>query len=166
MITCYIGLGSNLDDPERQLQQALTALASLPDSRLAAASPVYRSEPLGPEGQQDYLNAVVALVTKLEPLPLLEALQGIENAQGRVREERWGPRCIDLDILLFGDRKVGESRLQIPHPGLAERNFVLVPLMDICDPRHRLPDGTDLATLAERCPGGRLERTRIRLQTH
>ncbi|WP_425468394.1 2-amino-4-hydroxy-6-hydroxymethyldihydropteridine diphosphokinase [Parahaliea aestuarii] len=165
-MTCYLGLGSNLDDPERQLQDALAALAKLPRSRLAAASPVYRSEPVGPDGQDDYLNAVVALITELQPLELLDALQAIENNQGRVRDERWGPRTIDLDILLFGEQRIDEPRLQVPHPAMAERNFVLVPLTDICDPRLVVPGGSDLATLADRCSGGRLERTRIRLKTH
>ncbi|WP_116366275.1 2-amino-4-hydroxy-6-hydroxymethyldihydropteridine diphosphokinase [Parahaliea mediterranea] len=166
MITCYLALGSNLDDPERQLQDAVAALARLPHSRLAAASPVYRSEPLGPAGQNDYLNAVVALITELQPLALLDALQAIEDTQGRVRGERWGPRCIDLDILLYGDQRINEPRLQVPHPAMAERNFVLVPLTDICDPRLVVPGGSDLATLAQRCPTSRLERTRIRLKTH
>jgi len=166
MITCYISLGSNLEDPESQLQRAIAALAAVPQLRLAVASPVYRSAAVGPGSQPDYLNAVVALITELPPLELLDALQAIEQAQHRVRDERWGPRTLDLDILLYGDRQIDLPRLQVPHPAMADRNFVMVPLSDICNPNMELPGGGDLGTFIERCPPGRLERTRIRLNTH
>ncbi|MFV0276313.1 MAG: 2-amino-4-hydroxy-6-hydroxymethyldihydropteridine diphosphokinase [Parahaliea sp.] len=166
MITSYLGLGSNLDGPEQQLQSAVRALSRLPLSRVAAVSPVYRSKALGPGTQPDYLNTVAALITELEPLALLEALQAIESAQGRVRTDRWGPRTLDIDILLYGDQRIDLPELQVPHPHMAQRNFVLVPLSDICDLRLKLPDGSVLAKLAQHCPPGRLERTRIRLKTY
>ncbi|MBN7795782.1 2-amino-4-hydroxy-6-hydroxymethyldihydropteridine diphosphokinase [Parahaliea mediterranea] len=166
MITCYIALGSNLDEPESQLQEAVTALSRIEGLRLAAASPVYRSAAVGPGEQPDYLNAVLAVITDLQPLALLDALQAIEDRQGRQRGERWGPRTIDLDILLYGDQRIDLPRLQVPHPEMTGRNFVLVPLADICNPALRLPDGEELGSVVGRCPDARLERTRIRLKTH
>lgn len=166
MITCYIALGSNLDDPEAQLQEAVSALGRVDGLRLAAASPVYRSAAVGPGEQPDYLNTVLAVITDLQPLDLLDALQAVEDRQGRQRDERWGPRTIDLDILLYGDQRIDLPRLQVPHPEMTRRNFVMVPLADICNPALRLPGGEDLGTLLGRCPDARLERTRIRLKTH
>lgn len=132
----YIGLGSNLADPAAQLQAAVTALTSLPGSTLIAVSSVYASLPLGPSDQPDYLNAVAALDTSLEPLQLLDHLQQIELQQGRQRKtERWGPRTLDLDILLYGDASIHSTHLQVPHPRMAERAFVLVPLAEIAPQR-------------------------------
>ena len=112
----YIGLGSNLAEPQQQLRCALMALDALPDSRLVAVSSLYASDPLGPADQPRYNNAVAALDTSLAPLQLLDALQAIEQAQGRERKaERWGPRTLDLDILLFGQRLIDEPRLTVPH---------------------------------------------------
>lgn len=165
MITCYIALGSNLDDPESQLQRAVDALREHPALRLATVSSVYRSAPVGPGEQPDYLNAVLAAITDLAPLELLDALQAVENAQGREREERWAPRTIDLDILLYGDEVIDDPRLQVPHPAMAERNFVLVPLTDICSPEMKMPAGKTLGELVEQCPPAPMERTRIRLET-
>jgi 2-amino-4-hydroxy-6-hydroxymethyldihydropteridine diphosphokinase len=164
MITSYVALGSNLQNPESQLQAAVAALDQLEDVRVAATSPVYRSAAVGPGEQPDYLNAAVALITALPPLELLAALQDIEDRQGRQRGERWGPRTLDLDILLYGDQHIDLPRLQVPHPRLAERNFALVPLADLCSPKLQLPDGSELGTLLEHCPPARLERTRIRLE--
>lgn len=128
----YIGLGSNLADPQQQLRGALQALAELPGSRLAAVSSLYASDPLGPADQPRYVNAVAALETDLEPLALLDALQRIELAQGRERKaERWGPRTLDLDILLFGERLIDQPRLQVPHYHMQARAFVLYPLAEI-----------------------------------
>lgn len=166
MITCYIGLGSNLDDPEAQLQEAVAALRKVEGLRLAAASPVYRSAAVGPGEQPDHLNAVLAVITDLPPLALLDTLQAIEDKQGRQRLERWGPRTLDLDILLYGDQRIDLPRLQVPHPAMTERNFVLVPLSDLCNPSMKLPGGEELGTLVERCPDARIERTRVRLKTH
>jgi 2-amino-4-hydroxy-6-hydroxymethyldihydropteridine diphosphokinase len=127
-VTAYIGLGSNLQQPIQQVKQALLHLAELPQTHLLNASPLYRSAPLGPADQPDYINAVAALATRLSPLALLDALQTIERQQGRVREgERWGPRTLDLDLLLYAEQKIQNDRLRVPHPGLGERNFVLYP---------------------------------------
>lgn len=150
-VTAYIGLGSNLEDPWAQLGHALEALRRLPRSELLHCSPFYRSVPMGPADQPDYLNAVAALCTKLAPLELLDQLQAIEAAQGRRRGAlRWGPRTLDLDLLLYGAKVIESPRLTVPHPGLAERSFVLVPLFDIA-PDLLLPDGRRLAALVAAC---------------
>lgn len=156
MVRAYVGLGSNLDDPERQLRRALEALAQLPQTRLAGCSRFYRSAPLGPQDQPDYINAVAALETTLEAEALLDALQAIESAQGRVRLRRWGPRTLDLDLLLYGDAVLATPRLTVPHPGLAERNFVLYPLADLA-PEMVLPDGRALTDLLKQCDAAGLE---------
>lgn len=155
----YIGLGSNLADPRQQLRHALTALDALPDSRLVAVSSLYASDPLGPADQPRYNNAVAALDTGLAPLQLLDALQEIEQAQGRERKaERWGPRTLDLDILLFGERLLEEPRLTVPHYHLHARAFVLYPLAEIAPPELQLPDGRRLADLLAACPFHGIER--------
>lgn len=144
----FIGLGSNLGDPQAQLRQAFAELHALPSTRLCARSPLYRSAPLGPADQPDYLNAVAHLETALEPQPLLEQLQAIEDAHDRVREQRWGPRTLDLDVLLYADREIATQSLTVPHPHLRERAFVLVPLYDVAPTLH-LPGGDALASLVE-----------------
>lgn len=154
----YLGLGSNLGEPLEQLRAALAALAALPHSQLAAVSSFYSSDPLGPADQPHYINAVAALDTALEPLDLLDALQAIEQQQGRTRHaERWGPRTLDLDILLFGERLLDEPRLQVPHYDLQARPFVLYPLAQIA-PGLRLADGRQLDALLQACPFRGLER--------
>ncbi len=152
MITAYIGLGSNLQNPARQLGTALAALAQLRRSKLVAVSRLYRSAAIGPGNQPDFLNAVARLDTDLAPLPLLTALQRIEQDQGRERTVRWGPRSLDLDILLYGNRQIDTPELTIPHPSMHLRHFVLYPLAEITGPGLPLPDGTDLGTLIVRCP--------------
>ena len=135
----YIGIGSNLDDPERQVRSAIDALARLPDSRFLRASRLYRTEPWGRTDQPAFVNAAVALSTRLAPRALLDALLAIERAHGRRRDgTRWGPRALDLDILLYGDSRIEEPGLTIPHPHLAQRAFVLLPLADI-DPGLLVP---------------------------
>jgi 2-amino-4-hydroxy-6-hydroxymethyldihydropteridine diphosphokinase len=155
--TAWIGLGSNLDTPLQQLHLALEALNQLPGSRLLDASPVYQSRPVGPADQPDFLNMAAKLATDLEPLALLDELLAIENTQGRVRDQVWGPRLIDLDLLIFGDRTLDERRLKVPHPELANRDFVLQPLLDM-DPEITLPDGTALSQLRDHCPDNQLIR--------
>ena len=150
MALAYIGLGSNLEDPHAQVTRAFGELAELPQTRLAARSAIYSSLPIGPE-QPDYINAVAQLDTQLEPLALLDALQAIEQAHQRVRIQHWGPRTLDLDLLLYGDETIDLERLKVPHPYLAQRSFVLYPLADISPDLH-LPDGTPLADLLSRCP--------------
>lgn len=157
-VRAYVGLGSNLDGPAKRLCRAFEALAALPATALIARSSLYRSAPMGPADQPDYVNAVAALDTELAPEALLDALQAIERTQGRVRgPERWGPRTLDLDLLLYGQRRIDTPRLQVPHPGLGERNFVLYPLQEIA-PELRLPDGRTLASAVVACPREGLER--------
>ena len=154
----YIGLGSNLATPLEQLRSALAALAALPHTSLAAQSSFYASDPLGPADQPRYVNAVAALDTELSPLSLLDALQTIELEQGRTRKaERWGPRTLDLDILLFGERLLDEPRLTVPHYHMHARAFVLYPLAEIA-PALQLPDGRALTELLSACPYLGLER--------
>lgn len=154
----YIGLGSNLARPTAQLHSALAAMAQLPQTKLVAQSSLYASDPLGPPDQPRYVNAVAALDSALSPLELLDALQQIELEQGRVRkDERWGPRTLDLDILLFGQRQLDEPRLQVPHYHMHARAFVLYPLAEIAG-ELALPDGRLLSQLLAQCPYVGLER--------
>ena len=153
----YIGMGSNLAAPEQQLRSAIEALAQLPGTQLAGVSAFYQSDSLLP-GQPPYTNAVAALDSHLPPLDLLDALQAIENDQGRERLERWGPRTLDLDILLFGDRLIDEPRLKVPHYHMQERAFVLYPLAELAPEDLRLADGRSLAEMLEACPFVGLER--------
>lgn len=157
METVYIGLGSNLASPGQQLHQALDALAALPHSQWIGASALYSSESLLP-GQPRYTNAVAALQTSLAPLELLDALQAIENDQGRERLQRWGPRTLDLDILLFGERLIDEPRLKVPHYHMQARAFVLYPLAELTPPGFILADGRSLQSLLDACPFEGLER--------
>ena len=163
MIDAFIALGSNLQQPLTQLQQATGAIAALPDSHIATASSVYRSAAVGPGDQPDYLNAVLKLETALAPLALLDALQAIETRQGRVRELRWGARTLDLDILLYGTHALALPRLQVPHPRMAERDFVLYPLLEVGGPNLMLPGGAELGTLESNCPRGQLQKTGLSL---
>ncbi|MBB1614903.1 MULTISPECIES: 2-amino-4-hydroxy-6-hydroxymethyldihydropteridine diphosphokinase [Pseudomonas] len=153
----YIGMGSNLAAPEAQLRSAIEALAQLPDSRMHGVSAFYQSDSLLP-GQPRYTNAVAALDSALAPLALLDALQAIENQQGRERNERWGPRTLDLDILLFGDRLIDEPRLKVPHYHMQARPFVLYPLAELAPADLQLADGRTLHELLAACPFVGLER--------
>ncbi len=157
MVRVHIGLGSNLDSPQRQLRDALQALAGLPDTRLVEASSFYTSDSLLP-GQPRYTNAVAALDTELAPLTLLEALQAIESEQGRERGERWGPRTLDLDIITYADRVIDEPRLKVPHYHLHARAFVLYPLAELVDEGFMLADGRSLRALLVACPFVGLEK--------
>ncbi|WP_439827963.1 2-amino-4-hydroxy-6-hydroxymethyldihydropteridine diphosphokinase [Aeromonas enteropelogenes] len=152
MSEVFVAIGSNLADPLGQARRAVSALAALPETELQQASSFYSSRPMGPADQPDYVNAVARLTTRLAPLALLDQLQKIELEQGRVRkDERWGPRTLDLDLLLYGDRVIKHERLIIPHYGMQEREFVLLPLAEIA-PALVLPCGTPLAQLVARCP--------------
>jgi len=133
-----IALGSNIGDRARLLAQARAAIERLPDTTLVAASPVEETAPIGPVAQGPFLNQMLLVETGLEPRALLDALLDIERAQGRVRGERWGPRTIDCDIVLFGERRVREPDLVIPHPELMRREFWLRELKDL---DVRLPVG-------------------------
>lgn len=149
---CYIGLGANLVEPVAQLQAAVTALGQLPETELVQVSRFYSSKPMGPQDQPDYVNAVAALNTRLTPLALLHALQQIELAHGRQRKaERWGPRTLDLDILLFGMQQIDHPELTVPHYGMRLREFVLYPLAELA-PDLILPDGVALNSLLQQVP--------------
>jgi 2-amino-4-hydroxy-6-hydroxymethyldihydropteridine diphosphokinase len=127
----YIGLGSNLGDRESSIRQALDQLARTPETTVVRASSLYDTEPMGVADQPNFLNAVAQLETQLSPRQLLWNLMLIERRLGRVRTQRWGPRTIDLDLLLFGDEVLEEEGLQVPHPEMTRRSFVLVPLVEI-----------------------------------
>jgi 2-amino-4-hydroxy-6-hydroxymethyldihydropteridine diphosphokinase len=149
MSLAYIGLGSNLSDPQAQILSALTKLKQLEYCVVTRVSSLYFSRPMGPQDQPDYMNAVVAIETSLRPLALLEQLQRIENEAGRVRKDnRWGARILDLDMLLFDQQVIDTERLTVPHYGLKVREFVLLPLAEIA-PKLLLPDGDSIQELAQ-----------------
>lgn len=141
MIVTYIGLGSNLGDSRQILAEAVQKLATLGQVK---TSNLYQSPPMGPQDQPNYLNAVVQLNTDLAALSLLDRLQAFEQDAGRVRLRHWGERTLDLDLLIYGNEQIQNERLTVPHVGVLERDFVLIPLLDI-DPEiqvhgHRLKD--------------------------
>ena len=138
----FIGLGSNLDKPEDQVKRAVLSLQELPNTQLLKVSSWYKSTPVGPKEQPDYINGVAMLHTELQALTLLDALQKIENQHKRIRDIHWGPRTLDLDLLLYGDDLINHSRLIVPHPHMLERNFVMVPLAEL-DPEVRVPHYID-----------------------
>ncbi|TBW49681.1 2-amino-4-hydroxy-6-hydroxymethyldihydropteridine diphosphokinase [Marinobacter halodurans] len=156
-VDAYIGLGSNLADPLSQLAGAVARLAALPRTQLVAQSPFYASRPVGPQDQPDFVNGAVHLRTGLRPLELLDALQAIEQAHDRVRLQRWGPRTLDLDLLLYGNQRIHNDRLTVPHIELANRDFVLQPLLDLT-PELQLPDGQRIADLRRHCVDNGLRR--------
>lgn len=151
MTRCFIALGSNLEQPLAQVMRAAEELAALPESRLIALSPWYQSTAIGPGEQTDYINGVAELQCKHSALELLAQLQLIENKHQRQRLERWGPRTLDLDLLLYGNETINEPTLIVPHPRMLERHFVLQPLFDIV-PTLTLSDGSLLKHHLERCP--------------
>jgi 2-amino-4-hydroxy-6-hydroxymethyldihydropteridine diphosphokinase len=131
-IRVYIGIGSNLDDPLAQVKDAIEELDMLPDTILVSRSSLYSNKPMGPKDQPDFVNAVVGLDTLLSPEDLFARLIKIEEQAGRKRSsEKWGPRVIDLDLLMYGKKKIDTDELTVPHPGLHERDFVIVPLNEI-----------------------------------
>ena len=135
----YIGLGSNLDNPQLQLATALAGLDEIPDTTLVKYSSFYRSKPVGPRNQPDFINAVALLKSGLTALQLLGRLQSIENRHGRTRTgQRWGPRSLDLDMLMYGNEIIHKPELMVPHPEIRHRNFVLIPLLELA-PDIRIP---------------------------
>ena len=147
MTLAYIAIGSNLASPLEQVNAAVQALGDIPQTRVVALSSFYRTPPLGPQDQPDYLNAAIALETALSADALLDNTQRIELQQGRVRkEERWGPRTLDLDIMLFGDAVINTERLTVPHYDMKRRGFMLWPLFEIA-PDLIFPDGESLSAL-------------------
>lgn len=152
MITAYIGLGSNLAQPVAQITQARQAIAALADCEELAFSSLYASPPMGPQDQPDYVNAVMAIATKLSALDLLHSLQAIEQQQGRVRTgTRWGARTLDLDLLLYADQQIQLPELSVPHIGIAQRAFVLYPLQEIA-PLLIIPTLGAIQQLVAACP--------------
>ena len=147
-IVAYISLGSNLEQPEHQVLSAVEEIATIPNTILTEISRLYRSAPVGPGEQDDYINAVVEVETTLSPLALLDALQAIEVKHGRKRIVRWGARTLDLDILLYGSECIDSERLTVPHKEMHWRNFVLMPLADI-NPLLSLPNGESLQELLQ-----------------
>lgn len=146
---CFIGLGSNLADPYAQLQAAFGRLEALSASGSIRRSSIYRSAPMGPAGQADYCNAAAEFPCLLSAQALLEQLRGIEDAAGRRRDgPRWGARILDLDLLLYGQQQISQARLQVPHPHMSERNFVMRPLAELA-PDLQIPDHGRCAELAD-----------------
>lgn len=154
MTVAYLGLGANLGDRLAGLQRAVDLLDA-EGVGVVASSRVWETEPVGGPDQPDYLNAVVRVETELEPMQLLAACQRVERALGRVREVRWGPRTIDIDVLLFGDVTIEDPTLTLPHPRMLERAFVLLPLLEL-DPDPVLPDGRHVLDTAVDTQGARL----------
>jgi 2-amino-4-hydroxy-6-hydroxymethyldihydropteridine diphosphokinase len=148
-VPAYVGIGGNLDGPAERVRRAAAALGILPDTRLVQLSRLYRNPPLGGMAQPDFVNAVAAILTGLEPLQLLEQLHALERDQGRHRApgEHWAPRTLDLDLLVFGERVLRTNRITVPHPGIPARNFVLFPLLEIA-PELRVPGAGMVAHLA------------------
>ncbi|WP_100639283.1 2-amino-4-hydroxy-6-hydroxymethyldihydropteridine diphosphokinase [Marinobacter salexigens] len=153
----FIGLGSNLQEPAAQLARAVAELAALPETTLIAQSPFYASSPVGPQDQPDFVNGAAWISTELGPHALLDQLQAIEQAHGRERLKHWGPRTLDLDLLVFGNQVLDDDRLTVPHRELPNRNFALQPLLDL-KPDLKLPDGTTIANLRAQCPDNRLRK--------
>ncbi|MDN5864216.1 MAG: 2-amino-4-hydroxy-6-hydroxymethyldihydropteridine diphosphokinase [Gammaproteobacteria bacterium] len=145
MTPAWVGLGSNLGEPASAVENAICELESLPETQLAARSRLYRTPPWGPE-QPDFINAVAKLETGLEAGTLLTELLAIEARHGRERRERWGPRTLDLDLLLYGKERIVTNRLEVPHPRLAERAFVLVPLAEL-EPELEVPGAGKVSAL-------------------
>jgi 2-amino-4-hydroxy-6-hydroxymethyldihydropteridine diphosphokinase len=165
-VTAYIGLGSNIE-PEANLRAAVALLAASPGVRVTALSPVYRTPPWGPVSQAHFLNAAAALETALAPEVLLDALLGIETQRGRDRSlgaVRWGPRTLDLDLLLYGDAVLDTARLTVPHPRLAERAFALRPLCDLAPALHHPVLGRTLRELLAQVDAGDIVRTDVALE--
>lgn len=157
MTDCYIGLGSNLADPIKQIEKAIFAIKNLCKVHALQSSSLFSSSPMGPKDQPDYVNAVIKIDTSYSPLELLDHLQFIENQHGRDRAKHWGARTLDLDILLFGDLEYTDERLTIPHYGIKQRDFVLVPLAEL-SANLILPSGESIQQLIDNCESHKLEK--------
>lgn len=151
-VRAYVGLGSNLNDPAAQVRRACGELAGIAGTRLVACSRLYRTVPVGPQDQPDYVNAAACVETALPAEDLLAALQALERSHGRVRDgTRWGPRILDLDILLYGEAVIDRPGLHVPHPEMVNRAFVLIPLAEVAPPDLRIPGGDTLAAALACC---------------
>ena len=160
-VSAYIGLGSNLSDPQQQVSLALSELDALEGCSLRRASSLYASPPMGPADQPDYVNAVAEIGTVLEAELLLDQLQVLEARHQRKTTRRWGPRTLDLDLLLYGDNVIETSRLSVPHPGIAKRHFVLYPLAEL-DSSLVIPGAGMVESLVAQCPRDGL----VKIETH
>ena len=145
----YVAIGSNLNHPRERVHEAYDRLATLPATRLVLRSRLYKTRPMGPQEQPYFVNAAAGLLTQLTARPLLDSLLGIETAMGRTRQERWGPRVIDLDLIFLWGETVEEPGLTVPHPGVSRRNFVLYPLADIA-PTLAIPGHGKVSELLHR----------------
>ena len=157
MARAFVGVGANLGDAAAQVRAAIGALATLPGTRLVAASSLYRTAPLGYADQPDFINAAVLLETALAPRALLEALQAVEARSGRARSFKDAPRVLDLDLLLYGEEALHEPDLVVPHPRLHSRAFALAPLVEI-DPDAVIPGRGPAKEWLARCADQRVER--------
>ena len=159
-IEVFIGIGSNLDEPLQQILKAVKALKKISIDNSVRCSTIYQSKPMGDSEQPDYLNAVACITlpslsntnnsVNTSALALLDSLQAIENAHGRIREQHWGSRTLDLDLLVYDNATINEQRLTVPHYGLKQRNFVIIPLAELA-PELVLPDGTSINELLNNC---------------
>jgi 2-amino-4-hydroxy-6-hydroxymethyldihydropteridine diphosphokinase len=157
LVDAYIGLGSNLDNPEAQLHKAVSSLQQLPDTILVCISSFYQTRPVGPGDQPDYINAVALLSTGLTARQLLEHMQAIENCHGRIRNSHWGPRTLDLDLLLYDSDIINEDDLTVPHPEMHKRGFVLFPLYEIA-PEISIPGHGPVTDLLQSINAGDVEK--------
>jgi len=157
-IRVYIGIGSNLDNPVAQVLEAVEELEMIPDTILAERSSLYSGKPMGPGDQPDYVNAVAAMDTLLSAAELHEALIRIEDLQGRTREgDKWEPRIIDLDLLLYGNHSIDTATLTVPHPGMHERDFVIIPLEEVAG-NLKIPGRGHLYSLINKCKSHSLKK--------
>ena len=161
VFTVFIGLGSNLENPVQQIRTAIDTIKANKSINLVKTSSLYKTAPVGPDGQPDYINAVVEVQTTMQPEALLSALQSIENQHGRKRELHWGARTLDLDILLFDEQVISQPNLVIPHAHIAERNFVLIPLLEITDDSLMIPGKGQLNDLLQQCRDNAIEKLDI-----
>ncbi len=153
----YLGLGSNLKQPDKQIKKSIKNIKRLPETKVTAESAMYKTGAIGPNGQKDYLNAVIQIKTGLNPYTLLSKLKKIEKKMGRKKAIRWGSRCIDIDILLYDNLNINDNSLVIPHKEMLNRNFVLVPLREIA-PNLILENGQTIKDALITCPKGRIKK--------
>ncbi len=156
MTIAFIGLGSNMHVPEQQLETAIKELAGVANTELLGHSSLYRSKPVGPQDQDDFINAVAKVQTQLTAIELLDALQALEQAHGRKRIRHWGPRTLDLDILAYGNDVIHSERLSVPHPEILNRSFVLIPWAEI-DPEWEIAGVGKVQELSDRLDNNSLE---------
>ncbi len=151
----YIGIGSNLGDPLENCRRSIALLDNPPETKVLTSSSFYKTEPVGEEDQDWFINAVAQIATELEPEDLLDSLLQIETAMGRIREEKWGPRIIDLDLLLYEDRVLNSDALQVPHPEMTHRCFVLMPLCELAADQAHPTAGKTIRELLAELPEGK-----------